>query len=645
MDEKRILILTTVFTLLIFLSGSASAATFHVKVGGGTESYGSLQEAVNAASDGDLILVGEGKYSENVLVNKSLEIVSESSNPKKTVITAPDPELPVLHVTSDSVNIGGFSLKGANSSYGIYLEGVSGNNICNNYFSGNWRSIMLRDSHTNSLENNRLSDSDDGIWLEHSERNLIKNNRATCNRHYGFYLNASENNTLQKNRASGGAVGIYMENSSGCRVLSSKTSNNFYGIYLVGSGGSLLEKNTANSNEMYGIYLGSSNGSTLKGNKANSNQWGIYLDSNSNTLQKNKMSCNSRNFGAYTYHYPGEMNNTIDTSNTVDGKPIYYLVGVSDRTLDSDSDAGVVYCINCENITLKDLALENSSFGIYLYNTQNSLIEGNRISNCEHGIYLGNCALTALRGNAVNSNEGDAFILSSCRNCLVEENNASDNMAGIWICDTSTDNFLKENIITSNSWCCIDLGDTSCNNILEGNILSEAYEGIYLYGACKENILNNNTITASSYGLYTEGCCNNTISGNRISGNDIGISLNLNWTDGTVSDYNTIYNNYLNNTQNAEDYGTNTWNTSKTPAVNIAGGPYLGGNFWASPEGNGFSETASDEDGDLIADLPYNITETAYDYLPLIFKEPEEKTETEDGKNCGKSKSAWRKSE
>ncbi|MGD9775510.1 right-handed parallel beta-helix repeat-containing protein [Methanosarcina mazei] len=637
LKRKRIFVLIAVFTLLILISGSASSATLYVKEGG-TGSYENLQEAIDAAYEGDIILVEKGQYSENVLVNKSLEISSTNRNPEKTVITALDPEAPAFHIVSDSVKISGFSIKGANSTYGIYLDGVSESNITNNYFSGNWRSIALNNSHGNILKNNRLESSDNGIWLESSERNLIKDNKAKSNRHYGFYLNSSENNTLQNNCASEGAVGIYLEDSSGCRISGSKTLNNFYGIYLTGSGESLLEKNTANSNEMYGIYLGNSNGSILRGNKANSNHWGIYLDSSFNILQKNKMSRNSRNFGAYTYHYTGEMNNSIDTSNKVDGKSIYYLSGVSDLTLDSNSSAGVVYCINCENITLKDLGLENSSFGVYLYNSQNSLLEGCSISNCEHGIYLGNCSMTALRGNDVNSNEGNAFILSSCRNCPVEDNSASNNMAGIWLCDTSTDNVLKENTVSSSSWCCVDLGDTSCNNTLEGNILSEAYEGIYLYGSSEENTLNNNTITASSYGLYTEGCGNNTISGNRILGNNIGISLNLNWTDGTGSDFNIIYNNYLNNSRNAEDFGTNSWNISKIAGVNIAGGPYLGGNLWVSPQGNGFSETASDGDGDMISDLPYNVTEANCDYLPLISGKTAEDFENVSGKRCRRNR-------
>lgn len=109
---KRIFVLIAVFTLLILISGSASSATLYVKEGGGTGSYENLQEAVNAASEGDIILVGKGQYSENVLVNKSLEISSTNHNPEKTVITALDPEAPVFHIVSDSVKISGFSIRG-----------------------------------------------------------------------------------------------------------------------------------------------------------------------------------------------------------------------------------------------------------------------------------------------------------------------------------------------------------------------------------------------------------------------------------------------------------------------------------------------------------------------------------------------------
>jgi PGF-pre-PGF domain-containing protein len=83
------------------------------------------------------------------------------------------------------------------------------------------------------------------------------------------------------------------------------------------------------------------------------------------------------------------------------------------------------------------------------------------------------------------------------------------------------------------------------------------------------------------------------------------------------------YNNYFNNTVNVKfgDYeNTYTWNTSLTEGTNIIGGSYLGGNYWAKPDGTGFSQTAVDANGDGIADSAYAISEKNYDYLPLTAK-------------------------
>ncbi|MDD4620809.1 MAG: NosD domain-containing protein, partial [Methanosarcina sp.] len=61
------------------------------------------------------------------------------------------------------------------------------------------------------------------------------------------------------------------------------------------------------------------------------------------------------------------------------------------------------------------------------------------------------------------------------------------------------------------------------------------------------------------------------------------------------------------------------FNTTKTVGKNIVGGPYLGGNYWATPSGNGFSQTHSDNDGDGFADEPYRLGDSdSVDYLPLI---------------------------
>jgi hypothetical protein len=81
-----------------------------------------------------------------------------------------------------------------------------------------------------------------------------------------------------------------------------------------------------------------------------------------------------------------------------------------------------------------------------------------------------------------------------------------------------------------------------------------------------------------------------------------------------------IYNNYFNNTNNTYFKGSNagtSLNTTLTQAKNILDGPYLGGNFWATPEGTGFSQTHTDKNGDGICDVAYALNKECIDYLPL----------------------------
>jgi len=79
---------------------------------------------------------------------------------------------------------------------------------------------------------------------------------------------------------------------------------------------------------------------------------------------------------------------------------------------------------------------------------------------------------------------------------------------------------------------------------------------------------------------------------------------------------NTIYNNYIDNTKNVYDEGTNVWNIAKTPGTNIMGGPYLGGNYFSDYQGK-------DADGDGIGDTPYEIPGGANrDSLPLVEPQP-----------------------
>ena len=71
-----------------------------------------IQDAVNAASAGDTIIVYPGTYTENVDVNKDHLTIQSENGADSTIVQAANPDDHVFEVTADYVNITGFMVKG-----------------------------------------------------------------------------------------------------------------------------------------------------------------------------------------------------------------------------------------------------------------------------------------------------------------------------------------------------------------------------------------------------------------------------------------------------------------------------------------------------------------------------------------------------
>ncbi|MFP4655555.1 MAG: nitrous oxide reductase family maturation protein NosD [Methanohalobium sp.] len=145
----------TLIMLILILSTTALAVT-HTVDDDGNKNYTTIQAAINAANDSDTIIVYNGTYKENVNVNKSVIIMSESGNPNDTRIVANDSNDHVFHITRNNVTISGFNITDASAflNVGIFLDGVQNNNISNNELSYNFKGISLDESSNNKLINN-----------------------------------------------------------------------------------------------------------------------------------------------------------------------------------------------------------------------------------------------------------------------------------------------------------------------------------------------------------------------------------------------------------------------------------------------------------------------------------------------------------
>jgi len=379
------------------------------------------------------------------------------------------------------------------------------------------------------------------------------------------------------------------------------------------------------------------------------------LDSSSNNRFRNNNIIDNRYhfrvIGNELSHYIHD----IDTSNLVDGKPIYYWVSRNNEII--SMDAGYVVLVNCVNITVQSLALSGSNYdGIFFAYTKNSTIRTNNIANNRNGIRLSNSEHNILLDNNLNNNENGISLSGSSNNNIfrntINGNSIEDDrlQAGILV-SSSSENHISENQIEENSdygiyfggscqyndiirnnitknWDAgikFDAGGTvddfyssnysiiTGNNIKEngnGILISSSYgnkifgnsiidntdHGIDLYGSRsqKSQIIGNN-ITNNYYGFDFSGDVkNNSIIGNNIQNNEVGIQI---YKSNSNEFY---YNNFINNiNQVFTGESTNIWDNGSE------------GNYWTN-------YTGIDNDNNRIGDTPQIIDANNIDRYPLL---------------------------
>ena len=245
---------------------------------------GSIQDAINAASDGDIIYIMEGKYHERVIVNRSVTIIgkgkviidgygSTAMDIKKSGVTLENLALTnssdaIIKTEEKNVRIRECEIYGGRygivSSYAIIEECIfhecgrgvllyRGNLVYNSTFKKCGLGMEIRGKE-NVVDGCNIHTCGVGIYMENSESNLItscwvhknnnnegdifllnssKNSIMDCNISYGSFgirLVESNENTIKNNNIYRSRYGIKMEKCSGNKVEGCKIDSNRFGI-------------------------------------------------------------------------------------------------------------------------------------------------------------------------------------------------------------------------------------------------------------------------------------------------------------------------------------------------------------------------------------------------------------------------------
>ena len=334
-----------------------------------------------------------------------------------------------------------------------------------------------------------------------------------------------------------GTFGILVDNSENAKLIDNVLSKGSYGIRLNHSRNAQLIRNHISTFKSVGIELDSS------GN---------------NLLRNNQIEANKYNFGVEGQTLTDFLND-IDESNTVDSKPIRYLVNQHGLVVDSlTQDVGYVGLVNSTNITVENLDVQNNRQGVLF-------------------AFVANSAINAV--NAFNNWDGISIIHS--RNISVNWVKANNNNNyGIKFLNASRSSAIGNNA-NNNGWTGIGLL-TSPNSILDKNEANFNFYNLHLLNT------NNSVVTRNNAsGLAPE------------KPNSYSIAV-------YYSHNNRIYHNSF---STSLVYAESGYETTTTPENKWDNGQE--GNYW-------LNQHAQDNNHDGISDTAYTLAENNVDNFPLM---------------------------
>jgi parallel beta-helix repeat protein len=404
-------------------------------------------------------------------------------------------------------NCTGVSVKDQNISgvyTGILLGFSSGNRLSNVTISETKAGVELRSSHRNVLENsllienrlgfassksdaslianNSISESDYGIWIWESENNTISNNTIFNNSH-GAYIFFSDNNTVVTNDFSGSPYSdLWLQHTNGNRIENNRFVSDLWrpldGVWYKGG---------------WSIRIEVGSNTSVLNNRIWSYRQGMLVWDQTKAIVLNNTIFGG---GIEVYGDLLEYWNThiINTSNTVNGRPVRYWKNITGGTV--PLDAGQVIMANCTNVTVENQYVHNTSTGIYMGFSIGNRVIDNIVTTSDTGMSIYNSDGIYIANNTASNNWYGIWSGSSinalCGNNTIADNLIANSDLGIGVGDCSNCTVANNTVFNSDVFAVSMI--FSENITVKGNNIMDSAKGLRVYRANNNRIYHNNFI-------------------------------------------------------------------------------------------------------------------------------------------------------
>lgn len=287
----RVFLAGGLFFYLLLTGAFAQAREIQVAPGNGV-----LQSAIDAADDGDTLLLTAGIYTGSIKIYRRLSLQGNGAS-----IIDGEGVSHVITVSAADVLLKGLTIQHSgenqsNEDSGIFITDKGDNTqILDNHFENNLIGVYLKGPDSVLVSNNvivgsrfhRMNDRGNGVYVWNSPGSIVENNNIRYGRD-GIFVTTSRNNIFRGNHMSDLRFAVHYMYTNDSEVSNNVSMNNHVGFALMFSDRIKVMGNRSLADSERGLFFNFANYSIIENNRVNGAKKCVFIyNANFNQINNN----------------------------------------------------------------------------------------------------------------------------------------------------------------------------------------------------------------------------------------------------------------------------------------------------------------------------------------------------------------------